>query len=177
MQQSIEAPTPEALADLVARCDEINRYATQLTVAEESRIAALAAGILVMRKVLDLEPIAPERLPMRQGRIDHWALTGSQLESAETAPIRHLHGKLVLDEHEQVKILSQRTWRGAWRMVTLWRDGVHGLSSRDLMDYLARLTALAQQRAPDVARVLLERSEAVAATQTMLRAGPRSRGD
>lgn len=175
MQQPIEAPTPEALADLVARCDEINRYATQLTAAEESRVAALAAGIVVMRKVLDLQPIAPERLPMRQGRIEHWALTGAQLESAETATIRHLHGTLVLDEHEQVKILSDRTWRGQWRAVTLWRDGVHGLSSSHLMEYLARLTALAQERAPAVARALLERSEAIAATQAMLRAGPRSR--
>ncbi|MGE5732337.1 MAG: hypothetical protein ACM37U_10370, partial [Gemmatimonas sp.] len=66
MQPPVEAPTPEALADLVARCNQINRYATQLTVAEENRIAALASGILTMRMVLDLKPVAPEKLPMRQ---------------------------------------------------------------------------------------------------------------
>ena len=44
MQQSVEAPTPKALADLVARCDQINRFAMQLTAVEENRIAALAAG-------------------------------------------------------------------------------------------------------------------------------------
>ena len=75
MQQSVEAPTPKALADLVARCDQINRFAMQLTAVEENRIAALAAGILVMRQVLDLPLIDAEKLPMRQGRIQHWALT------------------------------------------------------------------------------------------------------
>src|SRR5215216_7420288 len=76
MQQSVEAPTPKALADLVARCDQINRFAMQLTAVEEHRVAALAAGILVMRQVLDLPLIEPEKLPMRQGRIQHWGLTG-----------------------------------------------------------------------------------------------------
>jgi hypothetical protein len=60
--QSADAPTPKALADLVARCDQINRFETQLTAAEEMRIAALAAGILVMRQVLDLRPIDPDKL-------------------------------------------------------------------------------------------------------------------
>src|SRR5690348_11822298 len=134
MQQSVEAPTPEALADLVARCAQINRFTTQLTAAEETRIAALAAGLLEMRGVLGLPAIKAEKLPMRQRRIDHWALTASHLSDVATGPIRRLHGTLVLDEHEQVKILSARTWRGAWRDVTLWRDGVHDLSARDLME-------------------------------------------
>ena len=68
MQQAVEAPTPQALADLVARCKEIGRYTTQLTAAEESRIAALAAALLTMRQVLDLHPIAPEKLPLRQAQ-------------------------------------------------------------------------------------------------------------
>ena len=170
MQQSVEAPTPEALADLVARCAQINRYTTQLTAVEEIRVAALAAGILTMRGVLELPEIKPDRLPARQSRIAHWALTGRHLAEAETRPIRELGGSLVLDEHDQVKILSQRTWRGRWRLVTLWRDGVHGLSASDLMEYLARLTTLAQQRAPDVARSLLERSQAVEAAQLLVAA-------
>jgi hypothetical protein len=177
MQPLVEAPTPDALADLVARCEQINRYAVQLTVVEESRIAALAAGLVPMRTVLELKPIAPEKLPTRQGRIRHWALSGGHLSDLATASIKALHGVLVLDEHEQIKILSQRTWRGGWRLVTLWREGVHGLSSRDLMEYLARLTATAQERAPVAARALLERSRAVAESCARLPDGPRTRAD
>src|SRR3569833_3148713 len=133
MQQTVEAPTPEALAALVARCAQINRYTTQLTAVEETRIAALSAGILTMRGVLDLPEIKSERLPARQRRIGHWALMGHHLSEVATPAIRHLHGTLAVDEHEQVKILSNRTWRGARRDITLWRDGVHGLSALDLM--------------------------------------------
>lgn len=176
MQEPVEAPTPRALADLVARCDQINRFETQLTAAEEIRIAALASGILVMRQVLDLELLDPERLPMRQGRIQHWALSGGHLEDLATPAVRALPGMFVLDEHEQVKVLSQRTWRGQWRSVTLWRDGVFDVSAADMMEYLARVTVFAQRRAPDVARTLLARSEAVTATHDLLTAGPRSRG-
>jgi hypothetical protein len=175
MQQTVEAPTPEALADLVARCAQINRYTTQLTAVEEIRIAALAAGILTMRGVLDLPEIKPERLPMRQRRIAHWALMGHHLSDVATPAIRHLHGTLALDEHEQVKILSTRTWRGAWRDVTLWRDGVHGLGAHDLMAYLAALTVVAQERAPDSARELLVRGKSVAAAAMLTSAGPRMR--
>ena len=175
--QAVEAPTPKALADLVARCDEINRYATQLIAAEENRIAALAAGILTMRRVLDLKQIPAERLPLRQGRIDHWALTGGHLADAATPAIKRLHATLALDEHEQVKVLSNRTWRGVWRRVELWRDGVHGLSATDLMEYLAHLTSLAQQSAPDVARSLLERSVAIVATHSLSPVRPRTRAD
>lgn len=173
MQHPVLAPTPRALADLVARCTQINRYLTELTAAEELRIAALASGVLVMRNVLKLEAISADTLPMRQGRIDHWALTGSHLKEAETPAIRAVSGAIALDEHEQVKILSHRTWRGRWRLVTLWRDGVHGLSSVDLMEYLAQLAKLAQQRAPDVARALLERSQAIEAAQLLAARGDR----
>ena len=175
MQPPVEAPTPEALADLVARCTQINRFTTQLTAAEETRIAALAAGLLDMRGVLALPPIKPERLPARQRRIDHWALTASHLSELITPAIRRVHGMLVLDEHEQVKILSTRTWRGVWRDVTLWRDGVDGLSAHDLMEYLAALTAAAQERAPDSARALLDRSMAVAAAESLASRHPRRR--
>jgi hypothetical protein len=106
--------------------------------------------------------------------MEHWALTGRSIEDAETLPIRNLHGALVLDEHGQIKVLTNRTWRGAWRNITLWRDGVGGLRANALMDYLARLAALAQRRAPDVARQLLERSEALVATYSLLPPGPRS---
>jgi len=177
MHQPVEAPTPDALADLVARCHQINRYAVQLTAAEEGRIAALAAGLVVMRNVLELRPIAAEKLPMRQGRIRHWALSGGHVADLATPPVRSLHGLLVLDEHEQIKVLSHRTWKGGWRQVTLWRDGVHGLSAHDLMEYLARLTAEAQERAPGAARTLLERSQAVAGTYALLPDGPRTRAD
>jgi len=175
MQQSVEAPTPEALADLVARCAQINRYTTQLTAVEEIRIAALAAGILTMRGVLDLAEIKPEKLPMRQRRIAHWSLMGHHLGDIAAPAIKRLHATLALDEHEQVKILSTRTWVGAWRDVTLWRDGVHGLAARDLMEYLAALTALAQDRAPDTARALLVRSKSVAAAELLTTARPRMR--
>lgn len=175
MQPPVEAPTPEALADLVARCRQINRFTTQLTAVEETRIAALASGIVSMRGVLELPEIKEDRLPMRQRRIAHWGLTAPHLADYATAAIRRLHGTLVLDEHEQVKILSNRTWRGVWRDVTLWRDGVHDLAARDLMEYLAALTAAAQERAPDAARVLLERSKAVAAAERLVAPGARAR--
>jgi hypothetical protein len=174
--QTAEAPTPKALADLVARCDQINRYETQLTAAEESRVAALASGLLVMRQVLQLELLDPEKLPARQGRISHWLLRGGDLEAEETPAIQAMHGTLALDEHEQVKVLTNRTWRGAWRNVTLWRSGALGLSSLAMMEYLAALTKLAHQRSPDVARALLARSEAVVASDALLAGGPRTRG-
>ena len=177
MPNPTEVPTPAALADLVARCNEMQRYSTELTAAEETRVAALAAGILAMRQVLELEPIPSERLPLRQARMDHWALTGRNVEEAETLAIRNLHGALVLDEHGQIKVLSHRTWRGTWRNISLWRDGVEGLRASALMEYLARLVALAQRRAPDVARQLFERSEALVATHALLPPGPRSRAD
>jgi hypothetical protein len=60
-----------------------------------------------------------------------------------------------------------------WRQVTLWRDGVHGLAASDLMEYLVHLTSLAQRHAPVVARTLLKRSQAVAATSTIMPTGPR----
>lgn len=163
MQQPVEAPTPVALADLVARCAQIDRYSTQLTAAEETRIAALAAALLEMRNVLDLPSIKSEKLPMRQRRISHWQLGAPHLADLATPAVRKLHGMLALDEHEQIKVLSSRNWRGAWREVKIWRDGVCDLSSHDLMTYLAALSAKAQERAPDVARALLERSKALAA--------------
>src|SRR5262245_13120507 len=112
-----EAPTPQALADLVARCDEINRFELQLTAAEEVRIAALASGILVMRQVLGLHQVDPAVLPVRQSRIAHWELTGGHLKEIETPALHALRGRFVLDEHEQLKVLSHRSWRGHWRMV------------------------------------------------------------
>jgi hypothetical protein len=170
MQHQVLTPTPEALADLVTRCSQINRFATEMTAAEELRIAALASAVLIMRQVLTLVPVASDTLPLRQGRIAHWALTGRHLAEAETPRIRSLGGALVLDEHEQVKVLSRRTWRGRWRVVTLWRDGIHGLSASELMEYLSALTKLAQERAPDAARSLLERSHAIESAQLLLAA-------
>src|ERR1043165_7832643 len=108
MQSSVEAPTPAALADLVARCTQIDRFATQLVAAEESRIAALSAGMLAMRGVLNLVEVPATKLPARQSRIGHWALTGRALESVAPPAIKHLHGALVIDEHEQIKVLSHR---------------------------------------------------------------------
>ena len=163
MHKPVEAPTPRALADLVARCSQIDRFTVQLVAAEESRIAALASALLAMRRVLKLNEIPADKLPARQGRNRHWALSGGELSDLATPPIRAIDGVLVVDEHEQVKILSRRTWRGMWRAVTLWRDGVLGLSSRDLLEYMARLAGEAQRRAPHAARELLARSEAVSA--------------
>src|SRR5256885_12401943 len=134
MPNPTEVPTPAALADLVARCTEITRYSTELTAAEETRVAALAAAIVVMRQVLELPEIPSERLPLRQARMEHWLLTGPSVEEADTAAIRALPGALVLDEHGQVKVLANRTWRGAWRNVSIWRDGVEGLRANALMD-------------------------------------------
>lgn len=175
MPNVIEAPTPAALADLVARCNEMTRYTTELVAAEEYRIAALASGIVAMRQVLDLDPIASEDLPLRQARMDHWSLTGRHLADAETSAVRALRGALVLDEHGQVKILTNRAWRGPWRNIALWRDGVESLGSSALMEYLARLVALAQRRAPGKAQILLERSESLVATYALIPQGPRGR--
>lgn len=177
MQSPVEAPTPRALADLVSRCTQIDRFTVQLIAAEESRIAALASAIFAMRGVLALAEVPSDRLPSRQGRIQHWALTGDELEEAMTPAVRRLRGALVVDEHEQVKILSNRTWRGVWRVVTLWRDGVDGLSSRDLLEYLARLALRAQEIAPAAARALRERSEAIAATAPLVPGARRWRDD
>lgn len=176
MQQPVEAPTPKALADLVARCDQINRFEMQLTAVEEMRISALASGLLVMRQVLDLQLVEAEKLPMRQGRIRHWMLSGGHLKEVETPTVRAIRGLLVLDEHEQVKVLAQRTWRGQWGSVTLWKAPEHAILPAVMMEYLARLTELAQRRAPDAARALLARSEAVTASHALLAVGPRSRG-
>jgi hypothetical protein len=173
MNGSVEAPTTAALNALVARCSEINRYATQLTAAEESRVAALAAGLVAMRQVLGLERLGSLELPLRHARVAHWALTGTSVIEVETTPIRQLQGLLVLDDHGQVKILSGKTWRGAWQSVSLWRDGVHGLRAAALMDYLARLVGLANERAPDAARTLLERGKAVDAAAGLTGSGPR----
>jgi hypothetical protein len=120
--------------------------------------------------------IDPEKLPMRQGRIQHWALTGGHLKEAETPAIHAVRGQLCLDEHEQVKVLSNRTWRGQWRSVTLWKSAEHKILPATMMEFLARLTELAQKRAPDAARALLARSEAVTATHGLLATGPRQRG-
>ena len=84
MQQPVEAPTPKALADLVARCDQINRFETQLTAAEEGRITALASGILVMRQVLELPLVGPDQLPD-----DRQA--ASPPESSDTGQSKALH--------------------------------------------------------------------------------------
>src|SRR4051812_25492224 len=176
MQQPVEAPTPAALAALVERCSQINRFSTQLTAAETTRVSALAAGLVVMRQVLSLEQVPPEKLPTRQARIEHWALVGPHLAEAETPAVKGLPGLLVLDGHEQVKLLTQRNWRGQWGSIVLWRDGEFGLRAAALMDYLAKLTALANKLAPDVARALHVRSQAVAAAHEMLDAAPRSRG-
>jgi hypothetical protein len=173
MNGPVEVPTIATLNDLVARCSEINRYATQLTAAEETRVAALAAGLVTMRQVLGLERIGSLELPLRHGRVGHWSLTGMSVIEAETAPIRNLQGQLVLDDHGQVKILSGKTWRGTWQSVSLWRDGVYGLRAADLMDYLARLVGLANERAPDAARSLLERGNAVEATAGLTGTAPR----
>ncbi len=175
MQQPVEAPTPKALADLIARCDQINRFETELTAAEVNRINALASGILVMRQVLELEPLDSGKLPTRQGRIQHWALTGAHLREAATPAITAVKGMLALDEHEQVKVLSDRTWRGQWRSVTLWHNKENGITSAQVMEFLSRLTSLAQRRAPDVARGLLVRSEAVETALDLASPTPRSR--
>src|SRR5918911_4164782 len=111
MPNPTEVPTPAALADLVARCNEMQRYSTELPAPEETRVAALAAAIVTMRQVLELTPIPSDRLPLRQARMEHWALTGRSIEEAETLAVRNLYGALVLDEHGQVKVLTNRTWR------------------------------------------------------------------
>jgi hypothetical protein len=175
MQQSVEAPTPKALADLVERCEQINRFELQLMAAEETRIAALASGLLVMRQVLELPLIDAARLPMRQRRIQHWALSAGHLPEVEIPAIRAVRGLIVLDEHEQVKVLSQRTWRGEWGAVTLWKSGEQGVAAADMMEFLARLTVHAQARAPEVARSLLARSQSVSGTYALGIDGPRSR--
>ena len=173
MSGSVEVPTPAVLNELVARCSEINRYATQLTAAEESRVASLAAALVTMRQVLGLERVGSMELPLRHARIGHWALTGASVIEEQTEAIRQLQGMLVLDDHGRVKILAGRTWRGAWQTVSLWRDGVHGLRAGPLMDYLARLIALANERAPAAARMLLDRRQAVDATTGLTAPGPR----
>jgi hypothetical protein len=45
-----------------------------------------------------------------------------------------------------------------------------------MLEFLGRLAELAQRRAPDAARALLARSEALAKTDEMVAGGARSRG-
>jgi hypothetical protein len=45
-----------------------------------------------------------------------------------------------------------------------------------MLEYLAQLVAMAQRRAPEAARKLLARSEALAATRDLMDEGPRPRG-
>src|ERR687893_188553 len=99
MKGSVDVPTIAVLNDLVARCSEINRYATQLTAAEEARVAALAAALVTMRQVLGLERVGTMELPVRHARVAHWALTGASVVEVETDAIRQLPGMLVLDDH------------------------------------------------------------------------------
>jgi hypothetical protein len=176
MSQPIDVPTAKSLADLVARCEQLHRYDTQLTAVEESRVAALADGLVSMRHVLELPVVPREKLPARHGRMEHWALTGGPVAEAETPPIAELTRRsgLVLDEHGQVKILGDRSWRGEWRSVAIWRDGTAGLRAADLMDYLARLAAMAQSRAPAAAHALVARHDAIESTRPLTADGPRS---
>ena len=171
-----EVPTIAALNDLVARCKEIDRYHTQLAAAEETRISALAAAIVAMRRVLDLEPVDREKLPTRHLRAEHWALVCPSTTAITTPAVRAIDGLLVLDDHGQVKILSGRTWRGHWRTVTLWRDGVEELTASALLEFLARLAGAAQERAPEAAEALLERRKALLHTQSLGPTGPRTSG-
>jgi hypothetical protein len=60
--------------------------------------------------------------------------------------------------------------------VALWRSGAQGLTAAVMLEYLARLVAMAQRRAPEAARKLLARSEALAATRDLMDQGPRPRG-
>jgi hypothetical protein len=56
----------------------------------------------------------------------------------------------------------------------LWHNKETGISAADIMLYLARLAGVAQRRAPDVARALLARSEAVEAALELASPTPRS---
>ena len=169
-----EVPTIAALTDLVSRCKEIDRYHTQLSAAEETRISALASAIVAMRHVLELDQVGRDTLPTRHLRAEHWALTCAATAEVVTPEVRSVKGLLVLDDHGQLKILSGRTWRGSWRSVTLWKDGVEGLTAPALLDFLARLATLAQERAPNAAQSLLERRKALLWTQSLGPTGPRN---
>jgi len=177
MDLSVEIPTPAALADLIERCVQIDRYATQLAAAEEIRIAALATGIVSMRRVLELEQVPRRSLPSRHARAEHFVLTSRSVSDVVTPEVRTIDGTLVLDDHGQVKILSGKSWRGMWRNVTLWKDGVEGLSAPALMDFLARVVARAHERSPEAARTLLERREKLSDTLSLMSSGPRGRAD
>lgn len=175
MQSPISAPTPEALADLVERCRQIDRYATQITAAEETRIAALAAALVSMRPVLELEIVPRGTLPGHHRRVTHWRLVSGHAAAIAEGAVRALGERLVLDEHGQVKVLAHRSWRGMWRTANLWRDGVEGLHSAALLVFLSRLVDLTQQRAPEVAQSLVERRDALAAARGLVEPGPRGR--
>ena len=178
MQSPIAVPTPAALADLVERCRQIDRYSTQLTAAEETRIAALAAALVSMRPVLELTPIARSALPGHHRRVTHWNLvSGYAVPVADHAgaALGALGERLVLDEHGQIKVLANRSWRGMWRTANLWRDGVEGLTAAVLLGYLAQLVELAQRRAPDVAQSLVDRRDSLAASRSLVEPGPRGR--
>jgi hypothetical protein len=168
-----EVPTIAALTDLVSRCKEIDRYHTQLSAAEETRISAMASAIVSMKRVLELEQVERDTLPTRHLRAEHWSLMCPGTAAAMTPAVKAVRGLLVLDDHGQLKILSGRTWRGSWRNVTLWKDGVEGLSAPGLLEFLARLASVAQERAPDVAQSLLERRKALLWTQSLGPSGPR----
>lgn len=175
MHPSIRVPTAAALADLVERCTQIDRYATQLAAAEETRVAALAAALVSMRRVLDLEPIPRGSLPGHHRRVTHWDITSGHAAEVLNDDVRRVLGRLVLDEHGQIKVLANKTWRGTWRLATLWRDGVEHVRASALLEYLAALIDLAQRRSPEVAQSLADRRETLAASGALVEPGPRSR--
>lgn len=176
MNAPYEVPTAEALDDLVARCREIDRYNTQLAAAEETRISALASALVHMVGVLELEPVPSDRLPAHHRRAEHWSLTGPSTQSVLTDAVKKMDGVLALDDHGQVKILSDRSWRGKWRGVNLWKDGADGLSASGLLEFLSRLAALAQERAPDAAEDLRDRRGIVISARALGPSGPRMSG-
>jgi hypothetical protein len=85
MQQSVDAPTPKALADLArdatrsidSRCSS-PRWRRTASPRWRRGFSSWAGA--------DLKPIDPEK-PDAPGRIQHWALTGGHLKEVETPAI------------------------------------------------------------------------------------------
>ena len=177
MQQPVEAPTPKALADLIARCDQINRrFETQLHSSRSHPYQRAGVGHPCHAPSARPQGAGFGKAPDAPGA--HSTLGAHRRaspRSGNTADQCREEPTSCSTSTNRSKSCADRSWRGQWRSVTLWHNKENGVTAAQVMEFLARLTSLAHKRAPDVARGLLARSEAVVSALELVSQTPRGR--